>query len=149
MTVFSVGDKTVHYTKMKLRQQLKLWPVLAKDLGPLVGGLQGAKELAEVDIAAALGTLLTSASSALEHIEFYIDAFEPHTKYEKSMGGENKPSLVEMKLFEADVLCGPAEVVSYLQQCIQEEFGAFLASSGLQGLFSQSPAETSSSSPTS
>jgi len=139
-TTFLVGDTTVYYTKMKIRQQTKLWPILAKDLGPLVGGLQKAQGLVESNQVEAINELITAAAPALEHIETYLDAFENQTEFDKSMGNGNT-SRQKMKLFEDEVLKDPGDVISYISQCINEEFGAFLASSGLKGLFNPGQAE--------
>jgi hypothetical protein len=121
---FTVEDRTFTYTKMKLREQMKLWPKLAKDIGPLLpvlGKLQSSTD----DGLDGVAELVKAAAPLLENVEFYLDAFSPRLITE----WDGKP--VKLKPFEEQILTSPKVVVLLLVKCVQAEFGDFLVGLGV------------------
>ena len=120
---FTVDNRQYTYTKMKLRDQFKLWPKLAKDLGPILPVL-GTLQNSDSDGLEGVAKLVEAAAPLLENVEFYLDAFLPRLVTE----WDGKP--VKLKPFEEQILTSPKVVVLLLVKCVQAEFGDFLSELG-------------------
>lgn len=138
--IFKVGDRKFWYDKMKLREQMKLWPALAKDVGPLLTqlkGLQG-ENLEDPDTQVRVfSKVLGEASGVLEHVETYFSAVVARTEVDVSPIAVGKQPLAA---WEEQVFQHPGQVLEYVVKCLQIEFGPFLAE--LLGKEEQSPSET-------
>jgi hypothetical protein len=124
---FEVGGRKFYYERMKLRQQMKLWPVLAKDLGPVIEqikDLQGVNlEDKETQIEVMV-KLLGKAGDVLENVERYFDAVVAQTQVDMSPIVSGKQPLVS---WEEQAFRHPGQVLEYVVRCLQAEFGDFLA----------------------
>jgi hypothetical protein len=122
---FEVEGRSFIYTKMKLRDQMKLWPKLAKDLGPILPTL-GELQDSDDDGLKGISKLVESAAPLLENVEFYLDVFSPKL----TTDWDGKP--VKLKPFEDQILTSPKVVVLLLVECVKAEFGEFLKDLGVQ-----------------
>ncbi len=120
-----VDDLEFNYTKMKLRAQMKIWPLLAKDLGPILPKL---KELQSADLVSpegqmgVFGMMLREAAGVLEHAEEYYAAVAAQT--EAKFHGKWH----ELALFEDQIFQHGGQVIEFTIQDLQEEFGPLLSS---------------------
>lgn len=127
---FEIQGTTFEYTRMKLRQQMKLWGRVAADLGPIIPVLATMQEASESEQLAKLGDLLKSASPILDNAETYLNAFVPHVKVDWDAGGKGVKR-VPLKDFE-DLALDGRKAALLIVECMKLEFGDFLG--GLAGV---------------
>jgi len=125
---FEINGRKFFYERMKLRQQMKLWPVLAKDLGPVIGqikDLQGINLEDKEQQIEVMIKLLGKAGDVLENVERYYGAVAAQTEVDMSPIVKGKQPLVT---WEEQAFGHPGHVLEYVVRCLQAEFGDFLAS---------------------
>lgn len=122
-----INGRRATYEKMGLRQQMKLWPTLAKDLGPVIGQLKAmqGKDFNDPDVqVSVMCDMLEKAGGVLEHAELYLDAFVKQTQVDVSPIAKG---LQPLAAFEEQVFTSPTHVIEFVIKCMQIEFGDFLA----------------------
>lgn len=125
---FELAGRQFYYQPLEVRPQLKMWPKVARDFGPVLGKLanvqtspDGKVQLGNLSI---LGDLLTEAESFLEHIEEYLDVFVKQTSFDRDQG-QGQTKQVALGPFQNEVFTGPV-VLEFVVECAQIEFADFL-----------------------
>lgn len=123
---FEIEGRKFTYSPMKLREQMKIWPKLAKDIGPLLPVL-GQLQSADDDGLGGIAKLVEAAAPILENAEHYLDVFGARITTE----WDGKP--VKLKPFEEQIVTSPKIAVVLIAKSIQAEFGDFLQGLGVTG----------------